>query len=81
MCVVSRALTWLRPQVIDESINTDVAEVSWRFHSFVLFLNNRQGLFKPAEAPKNMAPVDTTTTAMALSSESARGNHLTGRCS
>lgn len=42
---------------------------------------NRQGLFKPAEAPKNMAPVDTTTTAMALSSESARGNHLTGRCS
>jgi hypothetical protein len=35
-------------------------------------------MFKPAEAPKNMAPVDTTTTAVAVSLESAKGNHLTG---
>jgi hypothetical protein len=37
-----------------------------------------QGMFKPAEAPQNMAPVDTTTTAVSLAPESAQGNNLTG---
>jgi hypothetical protein len=47
-------------------------------HVYAISECDNQGLFKPAEAPKNMAPIDTATTAVALSSESAQGNHLSG---
>jgi hypothetical protein len=55
-----------------------VAEVIEFLFLRILFLKSRQGLFKPADAPKNMAPIDTTTTAVAVSSETSQGNHLTG---
>jgi inosine-uridine nucleoside N-ribohydrolase len=55
-----------------------VAEVIKFLFLRILFLKSRQGLFKPADAPKNMAPIDTTTTAVAVSSETSQGNHLTG---